>query len=288
MDPIDRTGADAEVEPDGLPPGLAATARRLTDDPADGGEDRAADFDPWTALEAVTQDTRASLVADVVGHPRGAPSVVELDYTNPDVGRSTVEWHLRKLVAAGVLDKEQLPPGGRTRDLPYTFYRLTGAARDLFDRAGVFDEDVRREQYARVEKSAAVLAAQAAPRPEGATGGRDHGGIVDALATLERRLDALDDRDALDDFDDAGDVSDLVEELVRQVRTLALDARVESARTGTDGERFPVVAQEVRALADELEALADDLPDGAGEVRDRLESLRSLAERAGEAASGDR
>ncbi len=167
--PRDADSADGEfVGPPGTgetpTPGFGSAGRKTDDDSLPNGPPD--DFDEWTALVAVTQDTRASLVADVVGHPAGAPSVRELDHTNPGVERPTIEEHLATLVEAGVLDKDQLPPGERARDLPYTFYRLTEEARDLFDRANIFDETVWREQYARVEKPEDVLAAEDAPRPD--------------------------------------------------------------------------------------------------------------------------
>lgn len=123
-------------------------------------------FDTFTALKVSTQDTRAALLADIVGHPDGMPSASELEHTNPDVSRSTIDEHLRTLVDAGVVAKEQLPAGERARDLPHTFYRLTPEARDLFDRNNLFGRDVWREQYERVEKTDDVLAAQNAPRPD--------------------------------------------------------------------------------------------------------------------------
>lgn len=49
--------------------------------------------------------------------------------------------------------------------MPYTFYRVTEAARELFDRNGIFDRETWREQYAKVEKSDDVLAAERADRP---------------------------------------------------------------------------------------------------------------------------
>jgi DNA-binding transcriptional ArsR family regulator len=122
-------------------------------------------FDAWDALRLVTQETRASLVADVVGHPMGSPTVAELDYLNPGVGRSAIAEHLRKLVDAGVLERNELPPGERSRDLPYTFYSLTDEARALFDRSGIFDRDVWATQYAKVEKTAEVERIESMERP---------------------------------------------------------------------------------------------------------------------------
>lgn len=125
-------------------------------------------FDAWRALRLVTQETRASLVADVVGHPEGSITVAELDYLNPGVGRSAIVEHLGKLVDAGVLAKAELPPGERSRDLPYTFYSLTDDARALFDRNDVFDREVWRAQYAKVEKTDEVERIEAMERPDGA------------------------------------------------------------------------------------------------------------------------
>ena len=42
---------------------------------ADGGEGRSDEFDAWLALQRVTDGTRANIVADVVGHPKGEPGV---------------------------------------------------------------------------------------------------------------------------------------------------------------------------------------------------------------------
>lgn len=123
-------------------------------------------FDTWTALSAVTQETRASLVADVVGHPEGMVTVAEFDYLNPGVGRSTIDEHLRTLVDAGVLEKTELPPGQRSRDLPYTFYSLTDEARTLFDRNGIFDAETWRAQYGKVEKTPEIERIESMPRPD--------------------------------------------------------------------------------------------------------------------------
>jgi ribosomal protein S14/DNA-binding HxlR family transcriptional regulator len=123
-------------------------------------------LDEWEALRTVTQETRAGILADIVGHPKGMASVRELDHSNPRVERSAIEEHLRTLVNAGVVAKEQLPVGERSRDLPYTFYRVTDAARDLFDRNRIFDRETWRDQYARVEKPDDVVAAEKADRPD--------------------------------------------------------------------------------------------------------------------------
>ena len=99
------------------------------------------------------------------GPPHGSITVAELDYLNPRVGRSTIVEHLGKLVDAGVLDRAELPPGERRRDLPHTFYSLTDEARALFDRNGVFDGEVWRTQYEKVEKTPEIERIEGMTRP---------------------------------------------------------------------------------------------------------------------------
>lgn len=135
--------------------------------PSPGPTDREPDgFDTWEALRVITQETRASLIADVVGHPEGMISVPELDYLNPDVERSAITEHLQRLVDAGVLDRATIPVGERSRDLPNTFYYVTGEGRDLFDRNDIFDEEIWREQYAKVEKTDDIERIEAMDRPD--------------------------------------------------------------------------------------------------------------------------
>lgn len=122
-------------------------------------------FDAWRALTLVTQETRASLVADVVGHPEGSITVAELDYLNPGVGRSAISEHLGKLVDADVLERTEYPPGERSRDMPYTFYSLTDEARALFDRNDIFDRATWRDQYEKVEKTPEIERIEAMDRP---------------------------------------------------------------------------------------------------------------------------
>jgi hypothetical protein len=59
---------------------------------ADSGPDEG--FDSWAALQKATDEPRANLIADIVGHPTGAPSVPELDHTNPSLGTDAIRRHL--------------------------------------------------------------------------------------------------------------------------------------------------------------------------------------------------
>lgn len=122
-------------------------------------------FDTWEAMNLITQETRASLLADVVGHPEGMPSIPELEYTNPDVGRSSITEHLARLEDAGIVARVEIPVGERSRNLPYVFYHLTEEARDFFDRNDIFDEETWRAEYAKVEKTDRIERLEAMERP---------------------------------------------------------------------------------------------------------------------------
>lgn len=119
----------------------------------------------WHLLQAVTEGSRANIVADVVGHPKGAPSVDELAKTNPSLQKDTIRGHLSVLKDANVLTELVVPVGERTRGYPYKFYRLTEEARDLFDANGLFPGDAWTRQYERLEKDPEIRELEAMPRP---------------------------------------------------------------------------------------------------------------------------
>lgn len=122
-------------------------------------------FDSWRALQKATDTNRANLIADVVGHPMGAPSVRELDYMNPELEEDAIRRHLQILREVDVLEELVVEPGNRVRGFPYKFYTLTDAARDLFDRNDLFPERAWRRQYDRVQKTGAITEIEEMPRP---------------------------------------------------------------------------------------------------------------------------
>ena len=123
-------------------------------------------FNAWLALQKATDEQRANLLADVVGHPEGAPSVTELDHMNPSVAEDAIRRHLGILQDVGVVEELVVEPGERVRGYPYKFYALTDDARELFDRNDLFPEAAWRRQYDRVEKSAEIREIEAMPRPD--------------------------------------------------------------------------------------------------------------------------
>ena len=122
-------------------------------------------FRTWAALQKATDRPRANLIADIVGHPEGAPSVRELDYMNPGLEEDTIRRHLSVLQDVAVVEELVVEPGSRIRGFPYKFYRLTAGARELFDRNDLFPEDAWKRQYARVAKTDEIEELEAMPRP---------------------------------------------------------------------------------------------------------------------------
>jgi hypothetical protein len=123
------------------------------------------EFDSWTALQKATDEPRANLIADIVGHPKGAPSVPELDHMNPSLGTDAIRRHLGVLQDVGVVEALVVDPGNRIRGFPYKFYRLTDDARVLFDRNDLFPQAAWRRQYDRVQKPGEITDIEAMPRP---------------------------------------------------------------------------------------------------------------------------
>lgn len=128
-----------------------------------GGENNA--FNTWLALQKATDKPRANLIADIVGHPKNAPSVKELDYMNPSLEEDAIRRHLGILKDVNVVSELVVEPGDRVRGYPYKFYTLTDAARDLFDRNNLFPQDAWQRQYARVQKTSEITEIESMPRP---------------------------------------------------------------------------------------------------------------------------
>ena len=129
-----------------------------------GGVERNA-FDRWSALQKSTDTPRANLLSDIVGHPKGSPSVTELEYMNPDLGEDAIRRHLSVLKNYGVVEELVVPSGERIRGYPYKFYTLSGEAREMFDDNDLFPEDAWTRQYSRVEKTNEITELEQMPRP---------------------------------------------------------------------------------------------------------------------------
>ena len=117
-------------------------------------------------LNVVTQETRFSLVQDILGHPSGLPTLKELDYVNPSRSQTTIRQHLQRIVDAGIVEKVELPEERRQNDLPYTFYGIREEGRRFLEEHRLLRaEETLRAIYDRVEKTAEIGRYESAPRP---------------------------------------------------------------------------------------------------------------------------
>jgi len=90
----------------------------MNPDAEDGGQDDQAatlEFDTWRALQKATDKKRADLIADIVGHPKGLPSVEELAYTNPKLSDDAIRRHLSTLADVEVIQVRTIETGERVR-----------------------------------------------------------------------------------------------------------------------------------------------------------------------------
>lgn len=118
-------------------------------------------------LNLVTQETRFVLLQNVVAHPEGMPSLRELNYVNPGKSKSTIRNHLAALMDHGVVETVELPPEERSRDLPWTFYRLTEDRRAFLEDHGLLKADeTLREMHSMLEKTETIEKYERAPRPD--------------------------------------------------------------------------------------------------------------------------
>ena len=111
--------------------------------------------------------TRANIIETTVIHPKGAPSKKEIEYYNPSIAASTLTDHLTRLKEVGLIEAIERDREGLERGHPYRFFQLTDAARKLFDRKNLFEHDIYRERFDKVEKTDDIEAAEGVQRPNG-------------------------------------------------------------------------------------------------------------------------
>lgn len=118
-------------------------------------------------IRLIAQETRLTLIQNVLGHPWMMPSLQEFSEYNPKWSKGTISGHLDKLVDGGVLMRVYLPQGERQRDRPSTYYTLTDQGYELLDRHRLLlsNLDEIRDRHARVEKTDTLARLEDAPRP---------------------------------------------------------------------------------------------------------------------------
>lgn len=141
------------------------------DAPADARSDATAEAvptqDELDDLRFVLERTRVVLLQQILAHDTGALSVAELEYRNPDLDDSTINYHLEEMIERDVVTKLKIPAGERQRDLPSTFYAVTEKGIDLLERANLLGEMLAwQEMYDRMERTDEIARVEAMDRPE--------------------------------------------------------------------------------------------------------------------------
>lgn len=98
--------------------------------------------DDGEILDAAMEEASANLLADVVGHPNGEPTLADLERLNPSLTEDEIRDRLHRLCEVSVVR--------RLEDGEERTYTLTQRARDLFDERGLFPKEAWQRQYQRV------------------------------------------------------------------------------------------------------------------------------------------
>ena len=115
----------------------------------------------------VTQQTRFSILANILQYPDQLPSMYELEELNPSVSDATVYKHVQKLIDAGIVEEVALDDDQRRQGYPRKFYGLSEAGREFLDEHNLLAaEESLQRIYERIdEKPEKMVKYENAPRP---------------------------------------------------------------------------------------------------------------------------
>jgi len=116
----------------------------------------------------VTQQTRFSLIADILAHPQQLPSMYELEALNPSVSQANIYKHIQKLIDAGVVKEVALDDGQRRQGYPWKFYGLTDDGRAFLKEHNLLAaEETLQQIYDTIsDKPEKMVKYENAPRPD--------------------------------------------------------------------------------------------------------------------------
>ena len=116
----------------------------------------------------VTQQTRFTLINNILQHPEQLPSMYELEELNPSVNEATVYKHIQKLIEAGIVEEVALPDGERQQGYPWKFYRLTDDGREFLEAHNLLqaEETLQRIYETISDKPEKMVKYENAPRPD--------------------------------------------------------------------------------------------------------------------------
>lgn len=113
-------------------------------------------------VDIAVEKDHADILADIVGHPQGTPTLEEIDYMNPDCGEDEIRRRLETLESEGIVRVLEVDPD--TVDSPILFVELTAEARAELNSEGLYPEEAWKRQYAAVEKTPRIRRLEAIQR----------------------------------------------------------------------------------------------------------------------------
>jgi len=116
----------------------------------------------------ITQQTRFSLISDILAHPQQLPSMYELEKLNPSVSDATVYKHIQKLIDAGIVEEVALDDNQRRQGYPWKFYGLTEEGWEFLEEHNLLAaEETLQQIYDTIsDKPEKMVKYENAPRPD--------------------------------------------------------------------------------------------------------------------------